>query len=47
MLKDKVIRVRIKADDKKLIEEYCNKNGLNISNFIRYTALQKIREQDK
>ena len=47
MLKDKVIRVRIEADDKKLIEEYCNNLGLNVSNFVRYCVLQKIKELNK
>lgn len=44
MEKDKVIRVRIEESDKELIKDYCKKYGLTVSNFIRYCALQKVRE---
>lgn len=42
--KDKIIRVRIEESDKELIKNYCKKYGLTVSNFIRFAALQKVRE---
>ena len=47
MVKDKIIRVRIEADKKKLLEEHCNNLGLNVSNFVRFCILQQIKEQNK
>ena len=38
------LNIRITDEDKELLVNYCKKHGLNISNFVRYCALQKVRE---
>lgn len=47
-MKTDLIRIRIKVEEKELIRNYCEKYGLNMSNFMRYCTLQAIRkEQEK
>lgn len=43
MLKNR-LNIRINDEDKEVIVNYCNKHGINISNFMRYCALEKARE---
>lgn len=46
MLKNR-LNIRINEEDKEVIVNYCKKHGINISNFMRYCALEKAREQEK
>lgn len=46
------LNIRINDEDKEVIVNYCNKHGINISNFMRQCALEKARmflekEQEK
>lgn len=51
MIKNR-LNIRITDEDKAVIVNYCNKHGINISNFMRQCALEKARmtlekEQEK
>lgn len=43
MIKNR-LNIRINDEDKDIIVNYCKKHGINISNFVRYCALEKARE---
>lgn len=44
-MKNDLIRIRIREEEKELIRQYCEKYGLNMSNFMRYCTLQAIRKE--
>ena len=46
-MKTDLIRIRIKVEEKELIRNYCEKYGLNMSNFMRYCTLQAIRKEQE
>ena len=45
MNKNEIIRFRINDREKKEIYEYCDKNNLKVSVFMRNLLLQKVREE--
>ena len=45
MNKNEIIRFRINDMEKKEIYEYCKKNNLKVSIFMRNLLLQKVREE--
>lgn len=46
-MKTDLIRIRIGVEEKELIRQYCEKYGLNMSNFMRYCTLQAIYEKQQ
>lgn len=47
MPKDNFIRVRVSNEEKEIIRKYCEANGTNISNLIRYLLFKEISKGDK
>lgn len=45
MDKNNILKCRISDDEKKEIFDYCKKNNLKVSTFIRNLLLQKAREE--
>ena len=45
--KSKKLDMRISEEEKKEINDYCKKNNINRSNFIRCLVLDKIRREQK
>lgn len=46
MPKEDFIRVRVSAEEKETIKKYCENNGTNISNLIRYLLFKEISKGD-
>lgn len=47
-MKDKVINLRIKPEDYKIIKEYASKNGdMSVSAFLRMSAIYYIKNREK
>lgn len=42
--KSDAIKIRITPTDKKIIDDYCTKNHLQVANFIRTIILNYIKE---
>lgn len=42
--KTESIKIRIAPTDKKMIDDYCAKNGYQVSDFIRTNILKLIKE---
>ena len=47
MKNDKRIDIRISAEDKQILFDFCSKNNVKVSEFLRKCALNYIKENDK
>lgn len=45
MTKNTILKTRISEKDKQAIFDYCKKNNLKVSVFMRNLLLQKVREE--
>lgn len=45
MTKNTILKTRISEKDKQAIIDYCKKNNLKVSVFMRNLLLQKVREE--
>ena len=46
MKNDKRIDIRISAEDKQILFDFCNKNNIKISELLRKCALNYIKENE-
>lgn len=45
-IKSEVLRLRVSKEEKKTVEEFCERHGCSMSNFMREAMVREMRRRD-